>query len=1012
MCYNSLCLRFARRVRALNKYYFLRMRKMKKKIVSFVLALVMVILALVGCGAPQLDEINFSDYATFNLAEFKAALGKLEIEDGDFTNDEAYRQVLVSENVYDAVRKAIVNKNEKKYAGKLDEFDALYYCYYISANIQVAGKDTKDDTSDDVYQEMIFDYDMMSELNSSKKSNHQIANLGSISERDDDYEYMKALKDALLAAMADKSVEDFVYETSRPTAALKPTADKPINVVISFAREYKVGEDTIRESAGYTELTLALDSTDPLVKALLAEGSVVKVGSDATVLVPKKDEDGNIVMDNNGTPDDESDDFAKTESSAKFEVVDGDKTYTYSAVKVQWVIDKKPSEGIVFDYTLDDEKDKKEYPFGIYKTDSSASAQENLKGMTVKYHVFPVYYYDVPNLADESVTARSLLELVLGTSLAADSYDVFESEEFINKYGEGKDDDKTVKALVAQLVETYKLYKDSKGKEQHKWGDASKELLEIASVQILKKLAARDFVLKENTEKPELSESAIFGQTVVELFGDLLLLDNIRLQADKSYESLTQEKKDEIDAKVDEAIAFLKAIYDNSEKSDKIYGDYLTIKYDTVKAYFELKEKVEVTIPAEIKELEDKIKALKEELDTLTNKGDSATDDDKTRIEEIKKELNGVKADKENNIDAVEGLNDKLDSKKLTLAKEKTALASELLKFAGEYTVDAIKTTLADKVVDDLIDDILACEKTTGEGADAVVETLVSALVAEHRKNVYESMDNVYKNDIYEKVVKAVWKLIQDSVKVVDYPKDILKEYYDHIYDEYEYKFYSGFDDIERTKTNTHYKDFGGDFEKYLKSALKANDYKKAIEEEAKGYLKDLIIIYTVSDALAKDGAQQKLAGFVENDIKSGAFDYEMYYKYDEKKNADENKANKDEAIEYSKEMKEALRNNAKYFYVDNEAYNELYKKNQGSAYDDIVASHGERNIRACLQFNNLLDYLTSYALDVDKDEQTVEIASEEVSDTITDDEGNETTVEYWEVKFHNSLIKYTIKAD
>ena len=1050
---------------------------MKKKIVSFVLALVMVVLALVGCGAPQLDEINFSDYATFNFEEFKAALAKLEIEDGAFTNDEDYRQILVSEDIYEAVRKVIVNKDEKKYAGKLDGYDSLYYRYYISAKVQVAGADTKDDTSDDKYEVKIFDFDMMAPTTSatSTTSNNQVINLGSVSSRDDDFKFMNALKEALLAAMADKNVEDYIYETSKPTE-VKVDEYNPITVIVSFTREWKEttsdGETTNKQTASYVELVLDKKSDNALVQAILKDNESFKIGSDIQVLVPKKDDDGNVVMNDNGTADDTNDDYAETESSAKFEVKEGDITYTYSAVKVQWIVDKKASEdGIIFKYTLDSEKSKKEYPYGIYDSNDADAAQFELKGMEVEYHVFPVYYYDVPDLTNDAanygVIARALLELVLGTGLAEDSYEVFESEEFL-KYFDNKNeanetfkDSVTVKALVAQLVEVYKLYKDDKGKEQHKWGDASEALLKIPFVQLLKKLANNDVKLTDE-------EKAVFDKDIIELFADLEKFDAIRQQGLDSYKNLAADsaEKKAIDDKVAEAVALIKAIYDSG--ADKVYGDYLTIKFDDVKAYFDLIDERDA-LDATVKALEAEITALEAELKTLEDKGDAATDVEKARITEIKVLLNGVtdstaKTALENEIkalnkniekyeselaylegkgdaaddaekaritelkglietaeSAVESKTDEkngkkatLDTDKILLAKLKTNVETERTNFAGAYTVSALKTNLADKVVDDLITDILACEKTTVTTDDAgtettVTETIVEAIVKEKRQSVYDSMDTTYRNEIYESVVKAVWQLIKDSVKVVSYPEEILKEYADHIYEEYEYKFYK-----ESTGGQSNYSLHGGDFEKYLKSTLKANDYMKAIETEAKGYLEDLIKLYTVADAFEKAGAQAELAQFIEADIAAGAYDYDLYYKYDSEKSDSENKEAKDYYEEYASETKKTLRENAKYFYMDDEAFNEVFKKHQGSAYNEIAESYGERNLRACLQFNNLMDYLTSYKCDVDKDEQTVKALSEYITETVenTDDEGNTTTetVKYWEIQFHNSLISYTIK--
>ena len=83
---------------------------MKKRIVAFVLLIVMSVLALVGCsGSYDCAEVDFvkEGYATFDSAAFEKGLKNIVIEDGDFTTNKETRAKKLSETIYEAVANAI-----------------------------------------------------------------------------------------------------------------------------------------------------------------------------------------------------------------------------------------------------------------------------------------------------------------------------------------------------------------------------------------------------------------------------------------------------------------------------------------------------------------------------------------------------------------------------------------------------------------------------------------------------------------------------------------------------------------------------------------------------------------------------------------------------------------------------------------------------------------------------------------------------------------------------------------
>ncbi len=928
---------------------------MKKKIVSLALALVMVVLMLVGCGAPSIEELELSDYATFSLEEFKKDLAKIEIEDGSYTNNPKFRDIIVKESVYSSVASAIIKEGKKLYDGKIGANDVVYFCYYT----------TTDDGT-------VFHFDQMdvSTVTASSTSKAHVIQLGAVSENDDDYEFNKAL----LSALSGKDLTDMVYKVNNTKNAVVEVEDgESITLVISYTRSYtdekgtpddKTDDETVKQSAKFEEIVLSEDNmSNPLVAALLAEGSVIKLGNKITV---KK-----TVVDDNGTPDDDTDDTSKTEDVSTFEVVIDGITYTYENVQAKWIVEEKGDAGaFTFTYTPFTEEKTEVEPSGL----CNAGTKVDLKDKELTYHLFPIYYYDVPEFendageVDDNVIAAAIIKYILADKVALSSFDVFEDTDF-------KNGDASIKTLAEQLVEIYKL------KSSKKWSDASEKLSAYAYIKLLAKLQSGKYELTDEEKSDEAFKDHLAMFELLDTLSDITLVDKINYN-DASKSTLTDEEKVTLDA----IFVYLKSV-----TVDVVFEGFFTLSEETVKAVLDLKEEIETTIPGKISAKNDEITAKETEIndkEAELDAMDEVTDAAKAELAALKAELELLKKD--------------LSNLKADLTLKSTQFKTDALKLFSAAKSDAYDNTLK-FAIDTKIAEMIAAKSDNGTADDESDDkTVASEVVAEKYEQLAHDNDSSYRQYIADEVAKAVYKLIDKHVKIVSYPEEIVKEFSEHIYEEYEYKFYK--EKRENTE-ESNYKYFKGDIEAFMKDAFKSDDYRAAIEAKAKEYLAPMIKIYVVAEAFAADGAQKKLEAFVNADIAAGVYD--AHYKNDDSLSAEENKAAKAEAEEAANENKKIVREDAKYFLIDDEAF-KVFKKSQGSSYSDLAEYYGERNLRAALQFNKLFDFLVGTKSEVSEHngEWHTEPLSREVEVEV--EGGTSTTI--IEIVFHNDLIKYTVK--
>ena len=182
---------------------------MKKRIISLILVVAMAFLTLTGCSYNYAKD-DMTKYATFDAQKFLDELTKLVIEDGDFGTDEEARKVKVQDAIAEAILKA--TDADKKYAGTVEKYDSLYYCYI----------------AEDEDGNLFF----ASKMDESKPSTVQVG-LSSLKD------FSKAVSDAILAEGADAigDIASYIYSTS----AAETVGDK--DVVSIYCLEKKDSEE-------------------------------------------------------------------------------------------------------------------------------------------------------------------------------------------------------------------------------------------------------------------------------------------------------------------------------------------------------------------------------------------------------------------------------------------------------------------------------------------------------------------------------------------------------------------------------------------------------------------------------------------------------------------------------------------------------------------------------------------------------------------------------------------------
>lgn len=293
-------------------------------------------------------------------------------------------------------------------------------------------------------------------------------------------------------------------------------------------------------------------------------------------------------------------------------------------------------------------------------------------------------------------------------------------------------------------------------------------------------------------------------------------------------------------------------------------------------------------------------------------------------------------------------------------------------------------------------------------------KTLGAELLAEHKKDTYDKLEDAYEKEITEAVEKKVYELIFDNDEICKtngtYPEKLLKEFKEHLYESYEHDFYNGKYSSSSTSSESNYKHYNGNLQDFLYAKTGAKDFATkadsdeaaidmAIDKEAKEAIDPILKLYAVARALDAKGVSAKVAEYVEKDIAAGAYlaRYEDNTNLTDKQNAEA----KEVAEKNAKKNEEDAKETAADFLISDKVFKE-YKKNLGSsAYRSYEKQYGEINIRASLQFNRLFYYLTCTELVDNKEDNCTDIAY------TTPQEGEDA-----KIAFRNEFLKYILVED
>lgn len=328
-----------------------------KRIISLILVVAMTALMLVGCGYSIADE-NPRDFASWSTSDIEAFVellkNGLQIVDGDFTDDEEVRAGKVLDSIYSTLA-TNAKKGEQLKEGVIGAHDVLYYCYYVTAEING-----------------VTEYFYTANMKSASPSNLQLGvsdaegvNLGIGNLFKEGFDLTDKGYEAVTSGKAAAGDVAFVTYTYTYTA-----------------------EDGAVESATVTNAIIIVSDETVEVEVEGAEGEEPK-----TETAPK-----NFASYLNGK------DINTTLTKTEFEE-EGKGKVSYSGIKINWV-GKGNEAGSFTDVTYEEEK----------KVNNVNGTSIDLKDVELTYHVYPVYYYSVPE-----INATTIINDVLGKNIKEDT---------------------------------------------------------------------------------------------------------------------------------------------------------------------------------------------------------------------------------------------------------------------------------------------------------------------------------------------------------------------------------------------------------------------------------------------------------------------------------------------------------------------------------------------------------------------------------------------------------------
>ena len=823
-----------------------------------VLVVVMLALMLVSCGYKFTNK-DMTENARFKngmtTADFKSALLKLLVEDAEFGNSdkEDQRNALVQDYIYKVLEGAVKTSDTSLQLkdGEVDYNDIVYYAYYVTYTHEVNKKDDKGndvkDENDNVVKETVTDFLYVSKMATTTTN----IKLGYSNEtlKGENAKIRDAIQETIINI--NNNFENYAYDVKGNIYDYVGDK-KDIQVYVSYTKSYNVevkaddngtaaqdADDTTTtetktetktETVKYSLVTLNPDSTDFLIKSLLTTETKDGVTTGKYSFNTKIDK----LVDDNGTKTPTGD--GVTEEAKKAAEAD-DITYTNITVHFAPKADNIPNYVIEADYVVETEFTTDDF-IGYESTKLTVA-----KDATLTYYVYPLNYFDVEDLTAE--------EILTNDSLTKELLDDSKLDELLKAVSEKKEgEDKSVLTVFNEAYTAYDKAKtdfesaDEKlnGKKSDATDDGAKgdyaDVLVEAVEAAIKSM--KDAISAEDADA-EAKKAAI--DTLV---GTILLNADKTVKAaildsskpnDTVKELCEAAKKDKSDADKTAIDDFYKGVVEGSKKStleskSTILGSANTTYTEKKNDLYGTKKAAQAAYDAAVAVA---LEAARAEDPNATDESDAVKNDE------------NVKAAKET-----------LD--KATIGKEAEYENAKKALFAG-------------------IGDLTKTEKDeNGEDKTVVDKTAEERVLEQYVESVKEMKISAYEDEMTINIGKAVWALMNDSVEVYEIPEKALEEIYDRMYEIYEFEFY----DPNGTKHSsgvTMYKWYSsrGGFKQYLQDTTKTSSYdaaKAAIKAEAETYVKEIIVIHFIAEAMGLELDKSEIKEYTGNGYKAAKEQY------------------------------------------------------------------------------------------------------------------------------------------
>ena len=577
-----------------------------KRIIGMILVVVMLTLSLASCGAFNYAESNMTKYASFKgKTEFANALKEIVVEEGDFSADPETR----AKKVLDAIYEVLANQGDgdKKKTDAPSDRDVVYYCYYVTADIDGDGN-----------EETVVFTDKMKESSATKLQ------LGA--------EYGDDELSAKIAAAIQIKFDGKVYSTTTSSSTKASEGD-----IAYVTYTVKVGDKEVKETK-YTnkkivigkpvangEKATTLESylagqklATNITSLTVGEGESKTVYSDIKInwifarQTAGKVEEGNKVNVTLTYIEKDSAGKETTKTESKFVTVgDGSALSDYvlgkdiaklysSTTDNKIVVDSKEYKSVKIDWRVNETPEAFEIKDTTYdkKTENIKSVdgkEVDLNGVELTYHIYPVYYTDTPefnatNLVtlilidsdalletddDKKITDENLKEEI--KLLRENIYAMLFGEEFSNLDEKNKDD----KAKIEERAEKLKNYKF----ENLSVDDLAEKIIK-AYIEMRDHDIAYDSVTEKLTKATEAHEKAEEDLKKAKKALEEAEKDASKTPAEiaeiaktvKDAEDNEKDKKDALDKVTEEKEAVVKKQEDAKKTKDTYVSNLISIK--------------------------------------------------------------------------------------------------------------------------------------------------------------------------------------------------------------------------------------------------------------------------------------------------------------------------------------------------------------------------------------------------------------------------------------------------